>query len=102
MADTIGQQLAEARNQRGISLEQAATATRVRSFYLDALEKNNFTALPSKAQGRGFLRLYANYLGLDPQPLLAAWEGQPARAGNGYQGYLSRLTPKGHLPQDVE
>lgn len=82
MAETIGQQLQEARKRRGVSLEQAAQATRVRAFYLEALEKDNLASLPSKVQGRGFLRLYASYLGLEAGPLLAAWEGKPVPPSN--------------------
>ena len=85
MAQTIGQQLQQARKQRGVSLEQAAQVTRVRAFYLDALETDNPSALPSKVQGRGFLRLYASYLKLDPEPMLAAWEGKPAPVARAFR-----------------
>jgi len=73
---TIGEQLRQTREARGLSLEQAAQVTHVRIHYLKALESDLRDQLPSTAQGRGFLRLYAGYLGLAVQPLLDQWEGR--------------------------
>ncbi|HWQ04702.1 MAG TPA: RodZ domain-containing protein [Longilinea sp.] len=73
---TIGEQLKQTREARGLSLEQAAQVTHVRIHYLKALESDLRDQLPSTAQGRGFLRLYAGYLGLAVQPLLDQWEGR--------------------------
>ncbi|GAP14165.1 hypothetical protein LARV_01931 [Longilinea arvoryzae] len=76
MPQTIGEQLKQAREDRGLSLEQAAQVTRVRIHYLKALEGDQRDQLPSAVQGRGFLRLYADYLGLPVQTLLDQWEGR--------------------------
>jgi cytoskeletal protein RodZ len=65
MTDTIGQRLQQERAARRLTLEQAAQATRIRIPYLEAIERDDFTVMPSPVQGRGFLRLYAQYLGLD-------------------------------------
>lgn len=65
MPETIGYRLKQIRLSRQISIEKAAEATRVRAHYLQALEADNYSAMSSAAQGRGFLRLYADYLGLD-------------------------------------
>ena len=65
MQETIGQRLKNIRTSRQISLEKAAEATRVRVHYLQALEADNYSVMSSAAQSRGFLRLYADYLGLD-------------------------------------
>ena len=70
MVDSIGQRLRQARQARSLSLEEAAQATRIRVRYLAAIEDGDYEALPSAAQARGFLRAYAGYLGLDPNPLL--------------------------------
>ena len=67
---SIGEQLRLAREARHISLAQAAQSTRIRLHYLQALEKDQLELLPSLAQGRGFLRAYAQYLGLDAEALL--------------------------------
>jgi cytoskeleton protein RodZ len=70
MVSSIGQRLREARQARSLSLEEAAQTTRIRVRYLAAMEEGDYESLPSAAQARGFLRAYAGYLGLDPQPLL--------------------------------
>ncbi len=76
MTATIGEQLKEAREGRQISLAQAAETTRVKLVYLQALENNDLSALPSRVQGKGFLRIYAGFLGLPLQPLLDLWDGK--------------------------
>lgn len=68
----IGRQLSEARENRRISLEQAERETRIRLKYLMAMEAGDFGALPNPVVARGFLRSYARYLGLDPEPLVEA------------------------------
>ncbi|OGO65780.1 MAG: hypothetical protein A2Z45_08075 [Chloroflexi bacterium RBG_19FT_COMBO_55_16] len=76
MTETIGRQLRQAREERNLTLEQVAQATHIRLHYLEALERGDFSRLPSKAQGRGFLRAYAGYLGLNPEPLLSSLDGE--------------------------
>lgn len=65
MTDTIGQRLKNAREYRHLTLEKAAEVTRIRLGYLQALEADDFSAMPSPVQARGFLRNYAQYLNLD-------------------------------------
>jgi cytoskeleton protein RodZ len=72
MSEAIGQQLRQRREERQLSLEQAAQATHIRLRYLQALEAGEFAALPSEVQARGFLRSYASYLDLNANVLLAA------------------------------
>ena len=71
MSETIGQRLKQNRLSRKLSLENVAEATRVRVIYLQALENNDYSAMSSAAQGRGFLRLYADFLGLDLDAAMA-------------------------------
>jgi transcriptional regulator with XRE-family HTH domain len=66
----IGKTLKEARSRLGLTLEEAERSTRIRTHYLEALESGELAALPSQAQARGFLRNYAEYLGLDHQAIL--------------------------------
>ncbi|MBE0699563.1 MAG: DUF4115 domain-containing protein, partial [Anaerolineaceae bacterium] len=77
MTGSIGEQLKQARIEKGLSLEQVTQATHIRMHYLEALEGDERSALPSNVQGRGFLRLYAGLLDLPFEPLLAAWDGKP-------------------------
>ncbi len=72
----LGQLLREAREQKGVSLEQVEEATRIRQKFLQALEEGNFGALPAETYVKGFLRTYATYLELDPEELMALYEGR--------------------------
>lgn len=75
MEESIGQQLRQARQARSLTLEQVSRATHMRAHYLQAMESGDFDAIPSLAQARGFLRAYADYLNLDPAPLLRSLDG---------------------------
>lgn len=63
----LGEWLQQRREELGISLEQAEADTRIRMRSLKALESDDIDALPDPMVGRGFLRNYAAYLGLDPK-----------------------------------
>jgi len=61
----IGSSLRAAREQRGLRLADIERATRIRSRYLQALEEERFDLIPGVVYARGFLRTYADHLGLD-------------------------------------
>src|SRR3712207_5244838 len=73
----LGQRLTEAREARGVSLEQVERDTRIVRRYLLALEREDFSVFPAEVYARGFLRSYASYLGLDPAPIVALMPGAP-------------------------
>lgn len=66
----IGSSLRTAREGRGLSLDDAAEATKIRPAYLAAIEDEAFERLPGPTYARGFLRAYAEFLGVDAQPLI--------------------------------
>lgn len=68
--ENIGRALLEARERLGLTLEEVERATRIRVHHLRALEAGDLEALPSPVQARGFLRNYAEFLGLDADALL--------------------------------
>jgi hypothetical protein len=63
----IGSSLKEARLRKGLDLPAAAEATKIRSRHLQALEDEQFDILPGQTYVRGFLKTYADFLGLDGQ-----------------------------------
>jgi len=63
----IGNSLREARLRREVDFAEAETATKIRGKYLRALEDEQFEVLPAQTYVKGFLRTYAEYLGLDGQ-----------------------------------
>jgi transcriptional regulator with XRE-family HTH domain len=68
---TIGERLEEARKRKGISIREAAEATKVRGDYLHKFESNQFDLKLPEIYIRGFLRIYSNYLKLPAEKLVA-------------------------------
>ncbi|HEV3231477.1 MAG TPA: RodZ domain-containing protein [Candidatus Dormibacteraeota bacterium] len=69
----LGSTLRQARESKELPLREVEWATRIKADYLQALEREDFAALPAPVYARGFLRTYANYLGIDPEPLIAEY-----------------------------
>jgi cytoskeleton protein RodZ len=63
----IGNSLREARLRQGFELPRVEADTKIRAKYLRALEEEHFDVLPGDTYVKGFLRTYAEYLGLDGQ-----------------------------------
>ncbi len=63
----IGNSLREARYRQQLELTEIEQATKIRARYLRALEEESFDVLPAPTYVKGFLRTYADYLGLDGQ-----------------------------------
>ena len=68
----IGSQLRAAREAQGLTLEQVFKSIRIKASFIEAIEANQFQALPGPVQARGFVRSYANFLGLDGEQLASA------------------------------
>jgi cytoskeletal protein RodZ len=80
---TIGERLEEARKRKGISIREAAEATKIRSEYLHKLESNSFDLNLPDIYIRGFLHNYAVYLKLNPDKLLADYKTLVPAEGRG-------------------
>lgn len=78
MTTTIGQKLKRAREEQRLTFEKAFEVTRIRVQYLQALEADDMSVMPSPVQARGYLRNYASYLGLDFDELLNELRGENA------------------------
>ncbi|AFV76235.1 hypothetical protein Theos_1193 [Thermus oshimai JL-2] len=73
----LGVRLKEAREAKGLSLKEAAQALSLKVKVLEALEACRFEELPEPPLAKGYLRRYALFLGLDPEPLLALYPAKP-------------------------
>ena len=67
---STGPLLRERREAMGVTLAEAEVATRIRQKYLAALEADEWDLLPGEVVGRGFLRNYSTYLGLEPTEMI--------------------------------
>ena len=75
----IGGSLREARLKRGLSPADVQKAIRIRDRYLQALEEERWELLPGDAYVKGFLRTYADYLGLDGNLYVEEYNSRFAR-----------------------
>ena len=93
---SLGETLRQARLDRGASLLDAEQDTHIRRRYLEALENEDYGALPAVVYTRGFIRTYARYLGLDSEATLDLYA--PGRARE-ERPALRSATPQLSAPQ---
>lgn len=74
--ESIGKFLREARDQRGLSIDQIARDTNISRHYLTALEEDHYEVFPAEPYVIGFLRNYCDYLGLDTEGLIGKYRTQ--------------------------
>jgi cytoskeleton protein RodZ len=79
MAITPGEKLRKIREEKKITLEQAAAGTNIRIQYLQAIEEDRLEAMASPVQAHGFIRLYASFLGINP---LTSYVDEPVAETN--------------------
>lgn len=72
---SIGERLEEARKRKGVSLREAAEATKIRGDYLQKFENNQYDIKLPEIYVRGFLRTYANFLKLPSDKIVADYNG---------------------------
>jgi transcriptional regulator with XRE-family HTH domain len=97
--DELGQILREARETKGFSLAEVQERIRINAKFLKALENGEYETLPTPIHVRGFLRNYARFLGLDPQPLLDRYElNQRHRLAPVMAMTENDITPRTPLP----
>lgn len=73
---SIGERLEEARKRKGISLREAAEATKIRGDFLGYFEQNKFDFELPELYKRGFIKNYARYLKLDPEKIITDYSSQ--------------------------
>lgn len=79
--DSLGEFFREAREAQGLTFGQVAASTKIQESYLQAIEEENFQILPQKVFTKGFVRTYAQLLGIDEEEALRRFS---AAAGSYY------------------
>ena len=93
----IGERLEEARKRKGVSIREAAEATKIRGDYLLAMEDNTFDIPLPQIYIRGFLKNYARYLKVDPNKVLTDYDAfQLGRSDREY-ATRTRADSLGHV-----
>jgi transcriptional regulator with XRE-family HTH domain len=102
---TIGERLEEARKRKGISLREAAEATKIRGDFLASIEDNKFDFDLPDIYKRGFLKIYARYLKLDVEKILTDYNAQQLsntrlgkKAGSEWFGQMEVKKPERDEP----
>lgn len=71
MAETLGEKLRQAREERGITISEVAEQTRISPLYIESIEKDDYSPLPGGIFNKGFVKSFAKYVGVDEQEALA-------------------------------
>ncbi len=88
----LGQKLEDARNRKGISIREATESTKIRSDYLSSFEAGDFNINLPEVYLRGFVRLYAHYLGLDHDAIVADLEVELGMSSKNQRKSLGSIT----------
>lgn len=75
-AECVGADLRAARLRRGEDIRSIAQSLRIRRDQLEALEESRYDALPARAYAVGFVRSYAEYLGLDSRHVVERYKAE--------------------------
>ena len=75
---TIGQKLEAARQAKGVTVSEAGRATKILSKFIEAMEADDFGALSAPVYAKSFIKMYAQYLGMDARPLVDDYVAQHA------------------------
>ncbi len=89
---TVGQLLRAAREARGINREEAASATRIKSVFIGAMEEDDYHLLPDERYLVRFLGEYASFLELDPQEVQQRFSKQIARSSSSLAVFPTKRT----------
>lgn len=77
---TVGQIFLQKRKEKKLSLDDVEKSTKIRKKFLDAIERDAFSELPSQAYTKGFIKNYASFLGYDASVLIAFYRRQTLEA----------------------
>jgi cytoskeletal protein RodZ len=81
--EPIGEVLAQSRTNLGKSIKEVEFDTKIRAKHIEALEADDFDTLPGSIYTQGFIKTYANYLGIDPEPLIKSYRNRYLQPSDG-------------------
>ena len=102
MDHDFGKRLEKARIDRGLSIEEAAEAVRIRATFLRALENSDLTKFPNAAYSKSFLLMYGKYLGVNLNAVAREIDTTTQMKVEGYQYLTSRAAEQPKSKPDPE
>ena len=96
--ETVADLLRHAREDFGQSLRNVAEVLRIRPAYLEALESGEFDQLPGTTYAVGFLRTYADYLGLDGEEMVERFKAETQAAAHRSKLIFPEPVAEGRIP----
>jgi cytoskeletal protein RodZ len=95
---SIGSVLRSTREQAGLELRDVATVLKIRHVFMQAIEAGRYQELPGAAYAVGFVRAYADYLGLDPEAIVTRFKDEVAGNHVRQSLYFPTPVPEGKVP----
>ncbi|MFP3419040.1 helix-turn-helix domain-containing protein [Bacillus sp. SIMBA_154] len=96
----LGKRLVEAREEKGMSLEDLQAVTKIQKRYLLAIEQGNYDIIPGKFYVRAFIKQYAEAVGLNPEQLFEEFRKDvPSTYNDEVSDKLSNIKPQRELPK---
>ncbi len=83
MAESLGEKLKQAREERDITISEVAEQTRISPLYLDSIDKDDYRPLPGGIFNKGFIKSYAKYVGVDENEAMQDYARLMATQGPG-------------------
>ena len=78
---TIGETLRAARQARGLSIEDVRNTTQIKAMQLEEMENDDYSWFSAPVYAKGFLRLFARAVGLDPAVIVRRFETEVGTTG---------------------
>lgn len=94
MAETLGEKLKAAREERGISISEVAEQTRIAPMYIECIENDNYKPLPGGIFNKGFVKSYARFVGYDETQAVQEYGAQFAANDTTGEGDLKQYRPE--------
>lgn len=96
--NSVGELLRESRKNVGADLREAADYLRIRYPYLLAIEESRVDDLPGATYAMGFVRAYADYLGLDGPAVVERYKNETSELGDDVRLVFPSPSPEGKIP----
>jgi len=87
----FGDRLRQAREARGVTIDDVFQETHIARRYLEALDRSDVSVLPGGIFDKGYIRSYARFVGVDPEPIVSAYEVAKRRSSPAQEDAPDRM-----------